>query len=120
MGRIAGIWSKRDGGESSAGVWTGLGLEHGLLPGVAILVRGAVVRGLAVLVVWSPEQGLPRRGMRSRGVGVVQVLGREPGWMGLRGLLLGVAGELLLLVGAPAGAVWAWCGPTKPSMLGLL
>ena len=76
VGRIAGIWSKRDGGESSAGVWTGLGLEHGLLPGVAILVRGAVVRGLAVLVVWSPEQGLPRRGMRSRGVGVVQVLGR--------------------------------------------
>ena len=34
MGRIAGIWSKRDGGESTAGVWTGLGLEHGLAGGV--------------------------------------------------------------------------------------
>ena len=40
--------------------------------------------------------------------------------MGLRGLLLGVAGELLLLVEVPGGAVWAWCRPTKPSMLGLL
>ena len=94
MGRIAGIWSKRDGGESTAGVWTGLGLEHGLaggqgwpsvrcgrpgvmlmLLGVAILLRAVVVRGLAVLVAWSPEQGLPRRGMRSRGVGVVRGLG---------------------------------------------
>ena len=30
MGRIAGIWAKRDGGEGTASVWTRLGLEHGL------------------------------------------------------------------------------------------
>ena len=40
--------------------------------------------------------------------------------MGLEGLLLGFAGELLLLVGALGGAVWVWCRPTRPSMLGLL
>ena len=40
------------------------------LLGVAILVRGAVVRGPAVLEVLCLEPGLPRRGVRSRGVGV--------------------------------------------------
>ena len=40
------------------------------LLGVAILVRGAVVRGPVVLEVRCLEQGLPRRGVRSRGVGV--------------------------------------------------
>ena len=33
-----------------------------MLQGVAILVLGAVVRGLVVLEAWSHEQSLPRRG----------------------------------------------------------
>ena len=40
------------------------------LLGVAILFRGAVVRGPAVLEVRCLEQGLPMREVRSRGVGV--------------------------------------------------
>ena len=40
------------------------------LLGVAILVRGAVVRGPVVLEVRCLEQGLPMREVRSRGVGV--------------------------------------------------
>ena len=59
--------------------WLGRGLQLVLcgrpgvmlkLLGVAILVRGAVVRGPVVLEVLCLEPGLPRRGVRSRGFGV--------------------------------------------------
>ena len=59
--------------------WLGRGLQLVLcgkpgvmlkLLGVAILVRGAVVRRPVVLEVRCLGPGLPRRGVRSRGVGV--------------------------------------------------
>ena len=59
------------------------------LLGVAILVRGANVRNPVVLEVRCLEPGLPRRGVRSRGVGVGPYLGWGLGWMGWRAFRLG-------------------------------
>ena len=39
--------------------------------------------------------------------------------MGWRAFRLGVVREVLLLVGALAGTIWAACRPTKPNMPGL-
>ncbi len=79
-----------------------------MLQGVAILVPGAVVRGLVVSKAWSHEQGLPRRG------------GAKPWCWGESLDGWGCGGFCLDLLGALGGAVWVWCRPTRPSMLGLL
>ena len=69
MREVGGVWSKKDGRESFAGIWAWPGwLGRGLLlvlcgglgvtlklPGVAILVRGAVVRDPVALEVHLPQ-----------------------------------------------------------------
>ena len=92
---------------------------RGLL-GVAILVRGAVVRGPVVLEVRCLEQGLPNEGgSKPWPLELVHSLGEGlDGWGGGQ-FRLPVVGEVLLLVGALAGTIWATCRPTKPNMPGL-